>query len=110
MNAGDKHLSSLVWHIVPLTARFHTSVGYCLFAFGLSRASVQINELLHTFFIYGITLWSRGSQNEMIMKTIESSVLEKYRSPMLEVLTLKLEAPIAQSQTEPIVDDPEEPM
>ena len=50
MNAGDKHLSSLVWHIVPLMARFHTSVGYCLFAFGLSRASVQINGLLHTFF------------------------------------------------------------
>ena len=33
-----------------LLASYHTGVGYCLFAFRLSRASVQINGMLHTFF------------------------------------------------------------
>lgn len=33
-----------------------------------------------------------------------------YHTPEMEVITLELEAPIAQSQTEPIIDDPEQTM
>lgn len=35
---------------------------------------------------------------------------EMYRTPEVEEFVLSIEAPIAQSQTEPIVDDPDNPM
>ena len=103
MNAGDKHLSSLVWHIVPLTACFHTGVGYCLFAFGQSRASVQINELLHTFFVC-FAHRSKGEGHVMMMNNTDMHKEEAYVSPEMEVLQVALQFRLMEGtgNTEPI--------
>ena len=50
----------LVWCTMPFWHCLHTGVGYCLFVFGLCRASVQIDEVLHTFFIVVIPIGAPG--------------------------------------------------
>lgn len=40
----------------------------------------------------------------------KESSKEAYLTPEVEEFVLSIEAPIAQSQTEPIVDDPDNPM
>jgi hypothetical protein len=42
-------------------ARSHTGVGCCLFVLGQSRASLQINDVLHTFFILLMPTRSHGA-------------------------------------------------
>ena len=42
----DHHL---VWPSCSFRASHHTGVGYCLFVFGFTRTSLQINGMLHTF-------------------------------------------------------------
>ena len=41
---------------------------------------------------------------------IQTRDKEQYETPEVETFVLTLEAPIAQSQTEPIIDDPDQPM
>ena len=46
--------------INALFGMFHTGVGYCLFDAGQSRASLLINEMLHTFFVVITCLLEHG--------------------------------------------------
>ena len=47
---GNSAIHHLVWYRVP-SAPYDTVVRYCLFAFGQSRASVQIDETIYPFFL-----------------------------------------------------------
>lgn len=44
-----------------ILAPYSTSVGYCLFDSRLTRASIRINERLHTFFMHPL-FWRPGSK------------------------------------------------
>lgn len=88
MCRGKQH-SSLCMAYCALLARFHTGVEYCLFAQGLTRASLQINELLHTFVLY-TALWSMGARsnsfismrfNHFFRKIVLREVYVKNASP-----------------------------
>lgn len=55
----DKQAFITLYGYVCGSAPHYTGVGYCLFVFGLTRASLQINELLHTFFLFVALLEQR---------------------------------------------------
>ena len=95
----DKRNAHFLYRYVMLThsvsAPYYTSVGYCLFVFGHSRASWQINERLHTFFFIPVT--QEPSGNKIIFKMEK----QNYVTPEVDVIEVEIEKGFAASNEDP---------
>ena len=83
--------------IMLILSIFHTGVGYCLFASGYSRTSVQIDELLHTFFLYHTP--TRSARQKTNHEALWKNVFTKPRKLRLlnyqpKVLSVKVAAQV----------------